>query len=101
MFDRIVPSGAVIGRELLDLDAIIWCTGYRPALRHLRSLRLRTTDGIPAVVGNRSTKDPRVSFIGYGDWTGPASATLIGVGRTAKSLAASLARELADKTHQP
>lgn len=100
MFDRIVPSGAVIGRELLDLDAIIWCTGYRPALRHLRSLRLRTSDGYPEVVDNRSTKDRRVCFVGYGDWTGPASATLIGVGRTAKTLAASLARELADEPHQ-
>ena len=57
-------------------------------------MRLRTTDGIPAVVGNRSAKDPRVSFIGYGDWTGPASATLIGVGRTAKDLVDQLAEEL-------
>lgn len=95
MFDRIVPEGAIIGRERLDLDAVIWCTGYRPALRHLRSLRLRTHDGYPEVVGNRSVKDPRVCFVGYGDWTGPASATLIGVGRTAKQLAASLATELA------
>lgn len=91
MFDRMVPEGAVIGRELLDLDAVIWCTGYRPALRHLRSLRLRTGDGYPEVEDNRSTRDPRVSFIGYGDWTGPASATLIGVGRTAKALAARIA----------
>lgn len=94
MFDRMVPEGAVIGRERLDLDAVIWCTGYRPALRHLRSLRLRTSDGVPEVVDHRSVKDPRVCFVGYGDWTGPASATLIGVGRTAKALAATLARDL-------
>lgn len=95
MFDRLVPRGAVIGRDLLDLDAIIWCTGYRPALRHLRSLGLRTSHGHPRVHGTRSVKDPRVCFVGYGDWTGPASATLIGVGRTAKNLAAQLSRELA------
>lgn len=93
MFDRMDATGAVIGREHVDLDDVIWATGFRPALRHLRSLRLRTTDGIPAVVGNRSAKDPRVSFIGYGDWTGPASATLIGVGRTAKALVDELAEE--------
>lgn len=93
MFDRIVPEGAVIGRDRLDLDAIIWCTGFRPALRHLRSLRLRTSDGYPEVVDNRSVKDPRVSFVGYGDWTGPASATLIGVGRTARALAAAIAAD--------
>lgn len=94
MFDRMDATGAVIGREHVDLDDVIWATGFRPALRHLRSLRLRTTDGIPAVEANRSTKDPRVSFVGYGDWTGPASATLIGVGRTAKALADELAEEL-------
>ncbi|MGN7247216.1 ArsO family NAD(P)H-dependent flavin-containing monooxygenase [Janibacter anophelis] len=94
MFDRMVPEGAVIGRDLLELDAVIWCTGYRPALRHLRSLRLRTSDGYPQVEANRAVKDPRVCFVGYGDWTGPASATLIGVGRTAKALAASIAADL-------
>lgn len=94
MFDRMTPGGAVIGREHLDLDAVIWCTGYRPALRHLRSLGLRSSKGIPDVAGNRSVKDPRVCFVGYGDWTGPASATLSGVGRTAKALVAELAEEL-------
>ncbi|MDN5715742.1 MAG: ArsO family NAD(P)H-dependent flavin-containing monooxygenase [Janibacter sp.] len=94
MFDRMEPQGAVIGRDRLPLDAVIWCTGYRPALRHLRSLRLRTSDGYPQVTDNRSVKDPRVCFVGYGDWTGPASATLIGVGRTAKRLAAQLSQEL-------
>lgn len=94
MFDRMVPEGAVIGRDRIDLDTVIWCTGFRPALRHLRSLRLRTSAGIPEVSGNRSVRDRRVCFVGYGDWTGPASATLIGVGRTAKALAAELATEL-------
>ncbi|WP_338747645.1 ArsO family NAD(P)H-dependent flavin-containing monooxygenase [Janibacter alittae] len=94
MFDRMTAHGAIIGREHLDLDAVIWCTGFRPALRHLRSLGLRTSKGIPDVAGNRSVKDPRVCFVGYGDWTGPASATLIGVGRTAKALVAELDGEL-------
>lgn len=97
MFDRMTPSGAVIGRDHLDLDAVIWCTGFRPALRHLRSLGLRTSRGIPEVQGHRSVRDPRVSFIGYGDWTGPASATLIGVGRTAKALVTDLAEELSPR----
>ena len=94
MFDRMTPDGAVIGRDHLDLDAVIWCTGFRPALRHLRSLGLRTATGIPEVEGNRSVKDSRVCFVGYGDWTGPASATLIGVGRTARALVGELAEEL-------
>ena len=96
MFDRMTATGAVIGRDRLDLDAVIWCTGFRPALRHLRSLGLRTAQGVPEVEDNRSVKDPRVCFLGYGDWTGPASATLIGVGRTARGLIAELAKELED-----
>lgn len=94
MFDRMTPGGAVIGRDHLDLDAVIWCTGFRPALRHLRSLGLRTAQGVPEVEEGRAVRDPRVCFVGYGDWTGPASATLIGVGRTAKRLAAQIADEL-------
>lgn len=94
MFDRMTPNGAVIGRDHLDLDSVIWCTGFRPALRHLRSLGLRTAQGIPEVEDNRAVRDPRVCFVGYGDWTGPASATLIGVGRTAKRLAGRIADEL-------
>lgn len=94
MFDRMTPHGAVIGRDHLDLDTVIWCTGFRPALRHLRSLGLRTAQGIPDVEGNRAVRDPRVCFVGYGEWTGPASATLIGVGRTAKRLVAEIAGEL-------
>lgn len=45
--------------------------------------------------GTRSAKDPRVAFVGYGDWTGPASATLIGVGRTAKRLVVEIEAERA------
>ena len=33
---------------------------------------------------DRSVAEPRLHLLGYGDWTGPASATLIGVGRTAR-----------------
>ncbi|WP_164992211.1 hypothetical protein [Streptomyces sp. L2] len=28
-----------------------------------------------------SADEPRLHLLGYGDWTGPASATLIGTGR--------------------
>lgn len=94
MFDRMTPDGAVIGRDHLDVDTVIWCTGFRPALRHLRSLGLRTSQGIPEVEDHRAVRDPRVCFVGYGEWTGPASATLIGVGRTAKRLVAGIAAEI-------
>jgi hypothetical protein len=37
------------------------------------------------VKGTRAVAEPRLWLLGYGDWTGEASATLIGVGRTARS----------------
>ncbi|MFJ8546021.1 ArsO family NAD(P)H-dependent flavin-containing monooxygenase [Streptomyces sp. NPDC093586] len=68
-----------------EADAIIWCTGFRPALSHLAPLRLRGTRGRIATEGTRAVDEPRLHLLGYGDWTGPASATLIGVGRPARN----------------
>jgi cation diffusion facilitator CzcD-associated flavoprotein CzcO len=67
------------------LDAVIWCTGFRPALDHLQSLDLIDAQGKVAVDGTRSLLEPRLWLVGYGDWTGMASATLVGVMRSARS----------------
>ncbi|MFD4258666.1 ArsO family NAD(P)H-dependent flavin-containing monooxygenase [Streptomyces sp. NPDC058534] len=65
-------------------DAVIWCTGFRPALAHLAPLNLRSARGHIPTDGTRALGEPRLHLLGYGDWTGPASATLIGVGRPAR-----------------
>ena len=90
MFERVTRDGVAWadGREQAA-DAIIWCTGFRPELRHLAPLGLRYADGHLAVLGTQAVDEPRLHLVGYGDWTGPASATLIGVGRTARDLVAS------------
>ena len=67
------------------VDAVIWCTGFRPALDHLHSLGVVGPDGRVEVDGTRSVKQTNLWLMGYGDWTGPASATLIGVTRYARS----------------
>lgn len=67
-----------------NVDAVIWCTGFSPALEHLRSLGVLEQNGKVDVEHNQSVKEPRLWLIGYGDWTGAASATLIGAGRTAR-----------------
>lgn len=89
MFSRITADGVVSSDgATFDADAIIWCTGFRPALRHLRALHLATERGRPAVdgaSGTRAVSEPRLHLVGYGDWTGPASATLLGVGRSARA----------------
>ncbi|TDD19138.1 NAD(P)/FAD-dependent oxidoreductase [Kribbella turkmenica] len=73
-----------------SVDTIIWCTGFRPALGHLTSLGLRGPDGRMRTDGTQAIQEPRLHLIGYGDWTGPASATLIGAGRTARDLVTKL-----------
>lgn len=93
MFGRIAADGvAWPDGTALDCDAIIWCTGFRPALGHLAPLRLRAADGLIPVDGTRAVGEPRLHLLGYGDWTGPASATLIGAARTARDTVAEIMR---------
>ena len=77
------------------VDAIIWCTGFRPALRFLDALGVVAADGRVAVEGTRSVAEPRLWLVGYGSWTGFASATLVGVGRSARATAREVAAALA------
>jgi thioredoxin reductase len=84
-FTRLTAHGAVWpdGRET-PVDTIIWCTGFFPALAHLAPLGIVTAAGQVATRGTRALAEPRLWLVGYGDWTGFASATLIGVGRSAR-----------------
>ncbi|MFR9789813.1 ArsO family NAD(P)H-dependent flavin-containing monooxygenase [Streptomyces sp. MB22_4] len=92
MFARLVPGGVEwADGTRAEADAIIWCTGFRPALSHLAPLRLRGRRGRIATTGTRAVDEPRLHLLGYGDWTGPASATLIGVGRPAREAAREIA----------
>ena len=85
MFAALSPEGAVWddGREE-RLDAVIWATGFRAALGHLDELGVIGEDGRIRTNGTRSAAEPRLWLVGYGGWTGFASATVIGVGRTAR-----------------
>ncbi|MEV7527346.1 MULTISPECIES: ArsO family NAD(P)H-dependent flavin-containing monooxygenase [Microbacteriaceae] len=85
MFDRLTPEGAAWNDGTAEpYDAIIWCTGFRPTLGHLAPLGLSREKGLPKTIGTRSADEPRLHLLGYGDWTGFASATLMGAGRAAK-----------------
>lgn len=79
------------GREE-PVDAVIWCTGFRPSLDHLTPLGILEEDGRVQVRGTRAVKEPGLWLVGYGQWTGFASATLIGVGRSARSTVEEIVR---------
>lgn len=70
----------------MSFDAILWCTGFRPALQPLESLGI-VQEAKVAVDGTRACDVPGLWLVGYGEWTGCASATLIGVMRPARSTA--------------
>lgn len=63
-------------------DAIIWATGFRPELRHLAGLGLRTSQGGLAVERGASQQDPRLFFAGYGP-----QASTIGANRAGRVIA--------------
>jgi len=65
-------------------DAVIFCTGFLPALQHLSSLDIINAEGEIPTNETRAKGIEGLWLVGYGNWTGFASATLIGVGRTAK-----------------
>ena len=74
---------------------MIWCTGFKPALGHLTNPGLINDEGRVEVEGTRAVHEPRLWLVGYGEWTGSASATLIGVTRTARSTATEIEQFLA------
>ncbi|MEW9266372.1 NAD(P)-binding domain-containing protein [Kineococcus endophyticus] len=79
-FSRITPDGV----EWADgsrqgADAILWATGFRPALDHLRSLHLREPGGGILVDGTRVVREPRLHLVGYGP-----SASTVGASRAAR-----------------
>lgn len=85
-FVRFTEDGVVWPEgNLTHIDAVIWCTGFRPNLDHLAPLGIIQPDGTIAVRGTRAVAEPRLWLLGYGDWTGDASATILGVGRYARA----------------
>ncbi|MCP4437819.1 MAG: NAD(P)/FAD-dependent oxidoreductase [Aureispira sp.] len=68
----------------IDLDAVIWCTGFKPALDYLKPLNIITPKGRINTKLTKALDIEGLWTVGYGNWTGYASATLIGVGRTAQ-----------------
>lgn len=86
-FDKI-SEGTLIWNDGKEerVDAIIWCTGFKSALNHLKSLKVMDENGRISTHETKSDKVKNLYFVGYGNWTGFASATIIGVGRFAKQV---------------
>ena len=83
MFTSIEPDGVRFADgSFRHADAIIWATGFRPELRHLAPLGLRSRDGGLVVARGASQTDPRLFFAGYGP-----QASTIGANRAGRVIA--------------
>ena len=91
MFTAITPTGVrEVSGEQLPLDVLLWATGFRHELRHLRPLRLHNARGGITMDGTAVAEDPRIHLLGYGP-----SASTIGANRAGRAAVSRLHRDLA------
>ncbi|MCI2265814.1 FAD-dependent oxidoreductase [Sediminivirga luteola] len=90
MFSRIEPDGVRMPDGAFEpAQAILWATGFRPALDHLAPLGLRVPGGGIRVDETRAVDEPRLFLIGYGP-----SASTVGANRAGRRAATVIVREL-------
>lgn len=101
MFARVEPDGVRWADGSFEpVDAILWATGFRPAVGHLAPLHLKSEyGGIQLQSSTRDVQtatiavaDPRVQLVGYGP-----SASTIGGNRAGRAAAVAIARRLRDR----
>jgi cation diffusion facilitator CzcD-associated flavoprotein CzcO len=93
MFASIGPTGVRFADGTFErVDAILWATGFRPAVAHLAPLRLRSEHGGIKLDGTTAVADPRIQLVGYGP-----SASTIGANRAGRVAARGVARSLTNQ----
>ncbi|CAN0092796.1 unnamed protein product [Ectocarpus sp. 6 AP-2014] len=88
--DGSIPGGHA------DVDAIIWCTGYRSNTSHLSRLGLVRPNSTVGMDGREmgETEVPGVFAVGYGNWAGVGSGSIPGSTVYAKRAAAAAVHHL-------
>lgn len=97
MFERITETGvAWADGSSLEVDVILWATGFRPSINHLRPLGLRNEHGGITLLAPydshayvTAARDNRVQFVGYGP-----SASTIGANRAGRAAALAVRDQL-------
>lgn len=101
MFARIEADGVRWSDGTFEsVDAILWATGFRPAVAHLAPLHLRSAHGGIALLqtgadvqtATTAERDPRVQLVGYGP-----SASTIGGNRAGRAAALAVRRHLRER----
>ncbi|MEO9326025.1 NAD(P)-binding domain-containing protein [Nocardioides sp. C4-1] len=83
MFTSVEPDAVRFADGTREpVGAILWATGFRPAVTHLAPLRLRSERGGIQLDGTTAVADRRVQLVGYGP-----SASTIGANRAGRTAA--------------
>lgn len=91
MFVALEPDGVrEADGSFTPLDAILWATGFKPALTHLDPLALRNERGGITLRGTQVASEPRLHLIGFG----PSQST-VGANRAGRDAVRTLTRFLA------
>lgn len=90
MFTRILPHCVLeADGTTTELDVLLWATGFRHELTHLRPLHLHNVHGGITMDGTAVAADPRIHLLGYGP-----SASTIGANRAGRAAVTALMRFL-------
>lgn len=90
MFTRVDRDGVWLPDGTFEgADVILWATGFRPDLRHLAPLALRTPYGGLRVDQHRSMDEPALFLVGYG-----STQSTVGANRAGRAVVATIVREL-------
>jgi cation diffusion facilitator CzcD-associated flavoprotein CzcO len=91
MFSEILADGVRwADGTALQVDVILWCTGFRSALDHLAPLMLREPSGGIRMTGRLATqvaKEPRIHLVGYGPSASTIGANRAGAAATGELIA--------------
>lgn len=73
-------------KEYQAIDAVIWCTGFKPYVPFLQAFQLEHPSAMNTEM-TQAKNQKGLWLVGYGNFTGYASATIYGVGKTARETA--------------
>jgi cation diffusion facilitator CzcD-associated flavoprotein CzcO len=85
-FKEFFEDGVIWGDGTKEkFDVVIWCTGFHYTTNHLNNIVKPDSKGKIKTQGTKAKHTNGLWLVGDGGWTGYASATLIGVGRSART----------------
>lgn len=91
---------ALEGGQRLDVDNVVWCTGFKPGLDWIK-LPIFDGSGRPKQYRGVATGEPGLYFAGLAFLHSPSSSMIHGVGRDARLVVDQIAKRMAARRDSP